>query len=145
MEVNDVTAAFADETQRAFAFLVSEGFSCVSSSSAKVRYESSCVYVELRHSERDGEIMIAFGRLAKNEEFSFTLYLRLVNPTLERKLGEWLVENREQLRECLARLSVALQGEGRPILAGDQLSFERMKRVRWWDFRPDALKGGPGS
>jgi hypothetical protein len=145
MQVNDVAAAFADETQRAFAFLASDGFSCVSSSSSRVRYESSSVYVEVRHSECDGEVAISFGRLAKNEEFSFTLFLRLVNPQLECELGERLAENLEQLRECLAKLSVALQEEGRPILTGDQLAFERMKRVRWWDFRPDALKDVPDS
>lgn len=145
MEANNVSAAFAEETQRAFAFLASDGFSCVSSSSSKVRYESSSVYLEVGHSERDGEVAISFGRLAKNEEFSFTLFLRLVNSKLERELGERLVENRNQLRECLAKLAVALRENGRPILMGDQLVFERMKHVRWWNFRPDALKDGPRS
>jgi hypothetical protein len=145
MEANDVSGAFADETQRAFAFLASNGFSCVSSSLSTVRYESSSVYVEVCHNEREGEVAISFGRLAEKEEFSFTLFLRLVNPKLERELGERLAGSVEELRECLAKLSMALQQEGRSILSGEQLVFERMKQVRWWDFQPDALKDGPRS
>ena len=145
MEADEVAAAFADEAQRAFAFDVRFGFSCVSSSASKVRYESSSVCVEVRHSEHDGEVAISFGRLAKNEEFSFTLFLRLVNPKLERELGERLVENRKQLCDSLEKLSVALREVGRPILMGDQFVFERMTRVRWWDFLPEAMKDGPRS
>lgn len=145
MEAEEVAASFADEAQRAFAFVARFGFSCVSSSASRVRYESGSVWVEVRLSDRDGEVPISFGRLAKNEEVSFTLFLRLANPKLERELGERLAENREQLCDTLRRLSAALREIGRPILMGDQLVFERMTGVRWWDFRPEALKDGPRS
>jgi hypothetical protein len=145
MGTDEVSAAFADEAQRAFAFVARFGFSCVSSSGSKVRYESGGVWVEVRLSERDGEVAISFGRLAKNEEFSFTLFLRLASPKLERELGERLAENREQLCDTLRKLSAALREVGQPILMGDQFLFERMTRVRWWDFRPEALKDGPRS
>jgi len=139
-EVNGISGALPDEVQRAFAFITSFGFSCISSSFSNVRYESGGVYVEVRLSGRDGEVSVYFGRLGKSEEFSFTLFLRLVNPKLERALGERLVENREQLAASLKGLSEALQQDGQSILRGDELVFERMKRVRWWDFRPEALK-----
>jgi len=139
-EVSEVSDSFPEEVQRAFAFITSFGFSCISSSVSNVRYESGSVYAEVRLSEKDGEVSIGFGRLGKNEEFSFTLFLRLVNPELERALGERLVENREQLAASLKWLSEALQQDGQSILRGDELVFERMKHVRWWDFRPEALK-----
>lgn len=139
-KVNDASVAFAEEARRAFAFIASFGFSCVSSSSSNVRYESSGVYLEIRFSGHDGEVAIYFGRLGKAEELSFTLFLRLVNPTLERALGEGLVESREQLVESLMGLSEALLSDGQPVLDGDQLVYERMKHVRWWDFQPEALE-----
>ncbi len=139
-EVNSISGAFAEEAQRAFAFVASFGFSCISSSLSNVRYESGGVYFEVRLSGHDGEVSIYFGRLGKNEEFSFTLFLRLINPTLERALGERLVENREQLDASLKGLSEALRQDGQSILRGDELMFERMKHVRWWDFQPEALK-----
>lgn len=139
-QVSEVSAALPEEVQRAFAFLASLGFSCTSYSLSNVRFESNEVYVEVRLSGHDGEVSISFGRLGKNEEFSFTLFLRLVNPGLERALGERLVENREQLAATVKGLAGALQQEGQPILRGDELVFERMKHVRWWDFKPEALK-----
>jgi hypothetical protein len=115
-ELNEHPELFADEVRRAFAFLEGQGFSYAVSSPSRVRYESGSVYLDVQFSARDGEVAISFGRLRKKEEFSFTL-------------------------DCLAKLAVALTEEGRPILAGDEELYERMKRVRWWDFRPDALKG----
>lgn len=145
MQDDDVTAAFPNDTRRAFAFVERHGFSCVLASSSRVRYESSCVFVEIRHSDHDGEVEISFGRLPNGEEHSFTLFLRLVNPKLEIALGERLVENRQQLIACLDKLSGALQLEGQPILAGDEQVFERMRQVRWWHFQPDAVKSEPQS
>jgi hypothetical protein len=145
MAGNELSAAFADYVRRVFAFIEDFGFSCVSASSSRVRYESGSVHVNVDRGERDGEVAISFGRLAKNEEYSFTLFLRLVNPRLESELGERLAEDRLQLVSCLDKLAAALQQEGRPILTGDELLFERMKQVRWWHFRPEALKNGPPS
>jgi hypothetical protein len=142
-EVDEVAEAFADETQDAFAFLATHGFTRVSSSPSRVRYESGSVYLELSHSGRDGEVAISFGPLGTDEEFSFTLYLRSVNPKLEHELGERLAYSRKELRDCLDKLSAALQEEGRPILAGDPQMFERMRHVRWWDFRPEVLAHKP--
>lgn len=139
-EVNSVSGALAEEAQRAFAFVANFGFSCISSSLSNVRYESDGVYFEIRLSGHDGELSICFGRLGKNEEFSFTLFLRLVSPTLEHALGERLVENREQLVASLKGLSEALRQNGQSILRRDELMFERMKHVRWWDFQPGAVQ-----
>lgn len=76
----------------------------------------------------------------KGEKFSFTLFLRLVAPDLEKLLGERLVNQPAQMSKVLADLADALRREGKSIVAGEDSIFERMKGVRWWDFQPEALK-----
>lgn len=130
-----------ETAQARFAFLEKSGFLCVSASSSEVRYESDKVYIEVANSERGGEVAISFGRLAKKERFSFGLYLELMNPSLERSLGERLPENQAQLNNDLTGLAAALELAGQPIIHGDDAIFDRMREVRWWHFRPEALKG----
>jgi hypothetical protein len=131
---------FADEVRARFSYLENKGFVATEASPNEVRYESNKVNLVVAHSERDGEVSISFGRRDRPEKFSFTLFLRLVNPTLERLLGERMPQERSQLRKCLDDLAGALDREGTQILAGDDLVFERMKHVRWWDFQPQAIK-----
>ncbi len=131
--------SFSKEVKSKFAFLEDNGFLCSLASSNKVRYKSNKVYIDIAHGERDGEVSITFGRSGTQEEFSFTLFLRLVNPNLERKFGEQLADKPEQINECLTKLSNVLSCEGKSIIYGDDAIFERMKDVRWWDFKPEAL------
>jgi hypothetical protein len=141
MNVPDaVMFGFAETVQKEFGFLLKHGFTCVYTAPTKVRYESKIVYIEVFHSDRDGEVAILFGRLNEKEEFSFTLFLRLVDSALERGLGERLASNADQVRQCLVGLAHALKTRGWPIISGQEWIFERMKNVRWWDFDPDALK-----
>jgi hypothetical protein len=140
---NRVLPRFPEEAQDVFAFLKDYSFSCGSTSPYKVRYESKQVYIEIRHDEWDCEISISFGRIASDEEFSFTLFLRLVNPTLEKQLGERLACTPVQVRDHLKKLAGALKQEGRPIMDGEDALFERMRAVRWWHFQSEALKRPP--
>jgi hypothetical protein len=91
----------------------------------------------------DCEVSISFGRKDQKEDFSFTLFLRLVNPELEKQLGERIAYKPEQVDQSLRQLSSALQSEGKKIIDGDDTTFEKMKSVRWWDFDPDAVKKKP--
>jgi hypothetical protein len=134
------TFGFAETVQRQFDFLLEHGFARVFTSPTKVRYESKKVYIEISRSDWDGEVAISFGRLKEKEEFSFTLFLRLVDSTLERTLGERLAYNADQVRHCVVGLANALKSRGWPIISGQDWIFERMKNLRWWDFQPDALK-----
>ena len=131
---------FSDEVQIIFAFLKNNHFISVSGSSSKVRYESQKVYIEITHGEWDGEVAISFGRLGQNEEFSFTLFLRLVNPDLEKFLGERLAYQPDQISNCLLKLADALKTDGNSIIIGDDQVFDKMKDVRWWHFQPSAIK-----
>ena len=131
---------FPNEVRTGFSFLEDEGFSPASVASDKVRYESDKVYIEILYGERDGEVSISFGRKDTQENFSFTLFLRLVAPLLEKSLGERLVDQPTQMSTCLSDLANALRSEGKAIVAGDDRIFERMRGVRWWDFQPEALK-----
>jgi hypothetical protein len=106
-----------------------------------VRYESKIVCIRVTHGARDGEVAISFGRTAANEDYSFTLFLRKRNPVLEKRLGERLATTQEELRDCVAKLSNALQYEGQDILTGKDAVFDEMRDVRWWHFQPDALRG----
>ncbi len=143
MKQNIAIYKFPEQVAVAFEFLQEYGFVGVASSLVKVRYESDKVYLEILFGELDGEVSITFGRIGKNEEFSFTLFLRLVSPALEKQIGERLVEHPNQVHDCLAKLSAALLSEGKDILRGEDRIFDRMKEVRWWDFQPEALKENP--
>lgn len=131
---------FSEAVHTEFAFLEEHGFSCISASPAKVRYESEKVYIEVSHGAHDGEVSISFGRMKDREEFSFTLFLRLTDPTFEKALGERLANNADEVRDCVRKLAETLRTRGQPIIAGQDWIFERMKDVRWWDFDPGALK-----
>jgi hypothetical protein len=137
---DDSTFRFTEAVQTSFEFLSEHGFACVSASACKVRYESPKVYLEVSHGEWDREVSISFGRVKNHEEFSFTLYLRLIDPDFERALGERLANNADEVRHCVAKIAEALRSRGGPIISGQDSMFERMRDVRWWDFQPDAVK-----
>lgn len=140
MKDNESKSDFTEQAKLMFAFLTEHSFSCITISSFKIRYESKKAYIEIAYGERDGEVSISFGRIGRNEDYSFTLFLRLVNPELDEQLGNRLAYNPSQICECLKKLAYALKSEGLPIINGDDAVFERMKSVRWWDFRPEALQ-----
>jgi hypothetical protein len=131
---------FREEAQNALAFLVKDhGFSCVTASDLRVRYESKKVYIEMLHGLQDCEVHVKFGRLSRQEGYSFTLFLKLVNPILEKRLGDRMVDTPETVAVTVRAVAEALQSEGQGIIKGDDEVFERMKDVRWWDFCPEAL------
>jgi len=131
---------FSEHVKSVFAFLKEFNFDVVYASLLKVRYESKDVYIEINHGEWDREVFITFGRIAKDEEFSFTLFLRLVNALMEKSPGERLADQPDEVCDCLTKRAKAMQKEGQSIMKGDNAVFEKMKDVRWWDFQPDALK-----
>jgi hypothetical protein len=136
------TLGFEEATARAFDLLEkSYGFRKTLASEKKVRYESEKVYIEINYGDYDYELSLAFGRLNRGEpeRFDFTLFLRLVNPTLEQALGERIADKPEAVRDTLHKLAEALQTQGMDIITGNDVAFERMKSVRWWHFKPEAL------
>ncbi len=131
---------FQEEAVNALAFLVADhGFSRVTANDLRVRYESKAVYIELLHGLNDCEVYISFGRLDRREVYSFTLFLKLVNPDLEKSLGDRMASTPEAVAATVAALTQALRSEGQGIITGDDAIFERMKDVRWWHFYPAAL------
>lgn len=135
------TINFLEEARSAFEFLIENyGFRGVAATSHKVRYESKTVFIEIGYGSYDCEVAIEFGRLERDETFSFTGFLRLVNPQLEKQMGDRIAYELDKVRTDLIALARALQSEGQAILKGEDSIFERMKDVRWWDFEPEALK-----
>lgn len=131
---------FAEDARAAFRFLEGYGYICSDVTPRMVRFDSQKVCIAVSHAKADGEVSITFGRRSTLEEFSFTLFLRLVNLNLEKGLGERLANEPHEVRRCLDLLATTLRSEGRAIVKGDDAVFDRMKSVRWWDFDPDALK-----
>ena len=137
---NRESLEFAQETKSKFDFLVeSHGFKQTFSSDTKVRYESAEVFVEIFHGEYDYEVGINFGRLGKNEDFSFLLFCRLMKVVAVTAV-EMISDDRAAIKTFLITLSDALSTTGLGIVMGDSAIFEQMKTVKWWDFKPDALK-----
>ncbi|MDR1146946.1 MAG: hypothetical protein LBK71_12550 [Verrucomicrobiales bacterium] len=140
----DTFSRFEQEVQSAFAFLMDEfHFSKKQSSSHKVCYESSKVRIDICHGDYDFEILLTFGRMMPDqsvEQFDFALFLQLVNPALEKSLGERIAAKPDKIHETVQKLAAALHSEGMGIIKGDDNTFNRMKSVTWWQFRPDALK-----
>jgi hypothetical protein len=131
---------FRESAQNALGFLIKDyGFTCVKACDLRVRYESNKVYIEMIHGLHDCEVYISFGRLTTQEAFSFTLFLKLVNPNLEKSLGDRMVNTPETVMATVNSLAQVLQSEGQGIIKGDDKVFVRMKDVRWWDFFPEAL------
>ena len=133
---------FREKAQNALEFLTYQGFTCVDASELRVRYESSKVYIEMCHGLHDCEVFIDFGRLNTEDSFNFTLFLRLVNSTLEKRLGDRMVDTPETIAVTANALAKALQSEGQGIIKGEDEVFERMKDVHWWDFDAEALDKG---
>lgn len=132
---------FSEAARNALAFLAKDYcFSVVTVSDRRVRYESDTVFIEMLYGLRDCEIYIEFGRLKKQESYSFTLFLRLVNPDLEKCMGDRMANSPETIAATVNALVKALRSEGQGIIEGDCDIFERMKDVRWWDFCPEALR-----
>lgn len=129
---------FSEHTQAAFVFLEEEfGFIRTHTSSRKVRYETKAVFIETCHGDYDFEVSTAFGRQhpSESERFDFTLFLRLVNPALEKALGERIADNEEKVKETVCSLAKALRSEGIDIIKGRDAVFDRMKNVTWWQFK----------
>ena len=138
--VEDKESFFRREVASKFEFLNKQfAFHTTFPSDRKVRYHSSKIYVEVFYSRLGGEIGIEFGRLKNSECFSFTLFLRSVNPVLAKSMGEMLTSTNPEIQSCVMKLADALHSEGPAILLGEDTVFERMQDVRWWDFQPDAL------
>jgi hypothetical protein len=89
----------------------SYGFRKTLASERKVRYESDEVYVAINRGDYDQEISITFGRrdTPEPERFDFTLFLRSVNPTREKALGERIADRPETVRDTLDKLAAACE------------------------------------
>jgi hypothetical protein len=131
---------FKKEANVALRWLEPHGFKCTEANDLCVRFESGKVFIEMIHGVRDYEVYISFGRLAKEEEFSFQLFLCKFNPALEKSLGDRMVDTPETVAATVKALADAFQSEGHGIFRGDDELFDLMKGVFWWHFHPKALK-----
>jgi hypothetical protein len=130
---------FPREAESQFAFLVNEcGYALTFRSDTGVRYESTKVWIDVFHGAYDYEVGINFGRRAKEESFSFLLFCRLMKVQSVTSI-ELISDDKMRVKELLSILSKALAKEGAKIVSGDDATFEKMKSVRWWHFRPEAL------
>jgi hypothetical protein len=130
---------FKNEAKSALGWLLQHGFRCTETSDLRVRWESSKVSIEIGHDERDYEVYVSFGRLREKEHFSFRMFLCKFNPSLDKSLGDGMVDTPETVAATVRALARALQIEGQGIIRGDDELFEVMKGVFWWHFHPEML------
>lgn len=106
-----------------------------------VRYDDRRVYLRVRHHPRDGEVAIDFGRVDREELFSFGLYLGLVAPEDEVARGTGVSWTAEEVDSNLRGFARVLREHGKLILEGDAGTFQRMETLRWWDVWPNTDQG----
>ena len=94
----------------------------------------------MNYQPRDCEIFVTFGRPQREENLSYTLYLRAVAPAVARAIGDGIVESASDVDRLLGILAGSLTQAGRKILEGDEASFDAASELRWWHFRPESVK-----
>jgi hypothetical protein len=114
---------FEGVARQHFDFLVREnGFQCTAGSESKIRFESRLVFIEIYHGQNDYEVGINFGRIGRDESFSFTLFLRRFFPVVDQTLGERLAETPKGISDLTQAMGEALRTYGQRITSSG-LSF----------------------
>jgi hypothetical protein len=73
--MNEAERSFEKNVLQCFTFLGESGFTCVHRSGSRVRYETENVFIDVCHGGYDYEIGIEFGRIGREERFSFTFFV----------------------------------------------------------------------
>lgn len=129
---------FEREIKSSFRFLVDKlGFIEVSPKKSLSSYgKSFCYalklfYVEVFYVSRDSEVGVNIGRITQDgeEEFSFHMYLGIVNPTLYYKLGYSIANKDAHVIELLDIYSNALKKYCIKIRNNEDLTFKQMQNV----------------
>ena len=129
-------SSFEGLSRQHFDFLVREnGFHCTLGSESKVRFESKLVFIEVYHGQYDYEVGINFGRIGRDENFSFTLFLRRFFPVVDQALGVRLADTPKRISDLTQAVSEALRTYGQRIIEGDDAFYNEMAKVRWWHFQ----------
>ena len=133
---------FPERVQSEFGFLLQRGFRFVVVDGSTVRYSSEKVSIEIYYEPRDGDVAVRFGRLGRDEEIDFRIFLLLVNPTLGKQIGGMVIERPAEVPGALKTLALAMRSEGDPILNCDEALYDRVKDLTWYDLHPGFGQGG---
>ena len=146
IEMNRTEPSFEEVARQHFGFLIREnGFHCTAASEFKIRFESKLVFIEIYHGQYDYEVGINFGRRGRDENFSFTLFLRRFFPVVDQALGERLAETPKRIGDLTQAMGETLRTYGQRIIDGDDAFYTEMAQVRWWHFKPEAVRNPKSS
>lgn len=124
-----------------FSYLESEfGLKRTGQSPYLIRFETNQVYIDVFHAELDYEVGIYFGLSTEQKTFSFLMYLRRFFPDRANELGETIAGTPDAVAQVTSRLARAFRATGGKIIEADPTVYTEMGEVRWWHFRPDALR-----
>jgi hypothetical protein len=130
-----MSVVFADEARRQFDLLAQQfGLSCVTANEREVRYESDAVFLCVNFDNaRSYELGIEVGkkRPAQPERpFSLAEVLRLRGVSDAASIDGIVVRDAARLRNALARLATLVVQHASDFLAGNDLSFAQVARLR---------------
>lgn len=132
---------FEKAVRECFHFLEeSLGFRCSDMSPLGVRYESDKVFIDVFHGMKDYEIGVQFGLIGSTKQYSFLMFVRRFFPGQEAELGELIADTHDSVSVAVTNLAKLFRAVGQPILNGDPVMLAEMDKVRWWHFRPEALR-----
>jgi hypothetical protein len=125
---------FAGQAERAFSFLVDEGFRLVETNASIVRSESDRVSVEISWDPRSGELNLFLG-VARGEhraesEFSLTDLLAMESVDIPERQTPFQVADESRLLPFPRTLAEDLRLYAPPALRGDRMFFHRLKAYR---------------
>lgn len=124
---------FEKLAQSEFRFLVElHGYVQRNVEPCKIQFVTTNVTVEVNYSGR-GEVDVIIDENPPSHRFQLRLFLKAYHPEIEKTLGYGIANSDEEVRRELNRLSEVLQKYGKPLLEHDELVFERMKTVKWWE------------
>jgi|SRR5581483_8757451 len=132
---------FEDAVVRFFRFLEADnGFYRTEQSELGVRFESETVFIDVFHGLKDYEVGICFGLLSEKRYFSFNLYVHRFFPERVAELAEEIAGTPDKVLQAVERLSALFKSVGQKIVEADAKTYEEMKSVKWWHFRPEVLR-----
>lgn len=98
-----------------------------------VIYELESLVIKIYFQHRGAEVGINFGRIISDnvvqDDYSFHMFLGIVNPNVHYKLGGSMVSSQDELVEILEIYASSLKRDGLSILNNDDIAFKKIKEA----------------
>lgn len=126
LSVDEGRLSFVRSARAAFAFLLPYGFVMVSHDSTCVRFESPSVFINASHDRLSYHVDAEIGRLRKGDIYSLYEVLSVMSPN-EVARSQCQTTDADVLALCLESIANILELYCQPLLAGDDLAFDKLR------------------